>query len=168
MTANQLGKRKSTSNTRANNDPSRSTNQPRKRKRAADKVDESLRVSKQRKGANDSANSNLAPRNESPSSAALARLSKSAALEAADIVFDKLNIANLLGANCSGNNGPVAAFADESTRIASHSLWSCVVKRLVLTRVESEMVQRKLLPITINSLCTLFVDGLHSITAPRV
>jgi len=53
-----------------------------------------------------------------------------------------------------------ASITDTDTLMLSRSLWRLVVQRTIIERIQVEVVRRKLIPITIHTLCALLLDSL--------
>ena len=45
---------------------------------------------------------------------------------------------------------------------AARQLWRQILQRTIITRVRADVVRRKLLPVTIHTLCSLLFDALES------
>jgi hypothetical protein len=59
-----------------------------------------------------------------------------------------------------GSGASIGNGADTQTVLAARSLWRIIVQRAVVGSVSSEVVKRKLLPVSIHTLCTLVLDAL--------
>ena len=46
--------------------------------------------------------------------------------------------------------------------MSARELWHQVLQRTIIERVRNDVVQRKLLPVTIHTLCALLMDTLKS------
>jgi hypothetical protein len=83
------------------------------------------------------------------------------------IVLENIMKHNAVGAlevagDAVGSSGSVSFGngADTQTLLAARSLWRLIVQRTVLECVTSEVATRKLLPISIHTLCNLVLDAL--------
>lgn len=56
--------------------------------------------------------------------------------------------------------GVQANLADMETLVAARTLWQMVVNRIIIERIQNEVVRRKLLPVSIHTLCSLLFDAL--------
>jgi hypothetical protein len=79
----------------------------------------------------------------------------------------KHNMVGALEVGGDGDGGGSVSFgngADTQTLLAARSLWRLVVQRTVVECVSSEVAKRKLLPVSIDTLCTLVLDALKLYT----
>ena len=59
------------------------------------------------------------------------------------------------------DGGQRANITDTDTLVSARALWYLVVQRTIIQRVENEVISRKLLPVTIHTLCALLLDVLN-------
>jgi hypothetical protein len=86
------------------------------------------------------------------------------------IVLENIMKHNMVGALEVGSGGGAVVGSgdgvlfgnatDTQTLLAARSLWRLIVQRTVVESVSSEVVKRKLLPISIHTLCTLVLAAL--------
>jgi hypothetical protein len=75
-----------------------------------------------------------------------------------EIVLDNMMKRNLVGSMEIG--GARAMMPDVNTIMAARELWREMLLRTITERIRTEVVKRKLLPVTIHSLCALLFDSL--------
>jgi hypothetical protein len=87
------------------------------------------------------------------------------------IVLENIMKHNMVGAlevggGSDGGGGGVSFGngVDTPTMLAARSLWRLVVQRTVVECVSSEVAKRKLLPVSIDTLCTLVLEALKLYT----
>ena len=82
-----------------------------------------------------------------------------------EIVLKNIAKHNMVAAlEVDGGSTSLANGLDMSTMLAARSLWRLIVQRTVMERISAEVVTRKLLPITIHTLCTLVLEAIKSYT----
>jgi hypothetical protein len=77
-----------------------------------------------------------------------------------EIVLDNMLKHNLV---CSIEIGAAHALTTEmSVMLSARELWHQILLRQIISRVHADVVSRKLLPVTIHTLCSLLLDAVKS------
>jgi hypothetical protein len=104
--------------------------------------------------------SNAAPSaNEAPKIVASTdRLDKETMTTVLEIVLNNMVKRHMVGS--MEIDGACAMITDVNTVLAAHELWRQILQRTIISRIHDEVAKRKLLPVTIHTLCSLLFDAL--------
>ena len=80
-------------------------------------------------------------------------------------MFESLKYACFVGVTGVVLGGRTFTFADEETREAAQALASSFTQRIVRKHIEGELQRRNILPVTIESLASVFDETLETMSA---
>ena len=90
------------------------------------------------------------------------RLNEEAAVAVLEIAVDNMMKHNMFCAMEIDTARAMSSDLDVEVVSSARQLWRQIVQRTIVSRVRADVVRRKLLPVTIHTLCSLLFDALDS------